>query len=90
MSQDMEDSTPPALPELSFEEAFRRLEETAQALEAGNLTLNKATLLYEEGMNLAKLCNQLLTAAQLKITDLRNTYTDDETTPPPGDEEHLA
>ena len=90
MSQDKEDNTSLARPELSFEEAFRRLEETAQALEEGNLTLDEATRLYEEGMNLAKLCNQLLTATQLKITELRNAYPDDETTPPPGNEEYLA
>ena len=90
VNQHIEDSTPPTQPEMSFEEAFRRLEETAQVLEAGNLTLDEATRLYEEGMNLAKLCNHLLTATQLKITELRNAYSNDETDAPPENEEYLA
>ena len=45
---------------LSFEEAFTRLEEKVQALEAGGLTLAEATSLFEEGMHLARLCNELL------------------------------
>jgi exodeoxyribonuclease VII small subunit len=56
----------------SFEDAFRKLEETAQALEQGSLSLSEATSLYEQGMKLAQLCNELLTKAELKITQLKN------------------
>ncbi|MBM3925787.1 MAG: exodeoxyribonuclease VII small subunit [SAR202 cluster bacterium] len=56
----------------SFEEAFRKLEETAQALEQGSLSLSDATTLYEQGMRLAQVCNDLLTRAELKITQLKN------------------
>jgi len=59
---------------LSFEAAFLRLEETAQTLEAGNLTLEDATRLYEEGMKLAHRCNQLISTTQLKIGQLREKY----------------
>jgi len=90
MNHDMEDKTPLTQPGLSFEEAFRRLEETAKALEAGNLTLDEATRLYEEGMNLAKLCNRLLDATQLKITQLRNAYARDEITSDVEDEDVVA
>ncbi len=59
---------------LSFEEAFARLEKTVQALEQGGMPLEEATRLYEEGMLLAKQCNQLLAATELKVTRLRNAY----------------
>jgi exodeoxyribonuclease VII small subunit len=60
--------------EPSFEEAFRKLEETVQALEGGNLTLAQATSLYEEGMRLAKVCSQRLDAAELKISELQASF----------------
>ncbi len=59
---------------LSFEEAFRRLSEMASSLEDGGLTLAEATGRYEEGMRLVQRCNQLLDEAQLKITDLKDSY----------------
>ena len=90
MAQDIENNDPLIQPELSFEEAFRRLEETALTLEAGNLTLDEATRLYEEGMNLAKLCNRHLNATQLKITQLRNTYSDHNVAPTLDEEDDLA
>ena len=61
---------------LSFEEAFDRLGETVQALEEGGLTLEAATDLYEEGMRLVQLCNRLLSAAELKVTQLKDAYSD--------------
>ncbi len=75
---------------MSFEEAFRKLEETAQALEEGNLTLDEATRLYEEGMSLAKLCNRLLSATELKITELKNTYSEETADVPVEDQGYLA
>ncbi|MBM4405399.1 MAG: exodeoxyribonuclease VII small subunit [Chloroflexi bacterium] len=60
--------------EPSFEEAFRRLEETVQALEGGNLSLAQATSLYEEGMRLAKVCSQRLDTAELKISELQAAF----------------
>ena len=58
----------------TFEEAFTRLEETVQALEAGSLTLTEATRLYEEGMRLARVCNELLSATELRITRLQSSF----------------
>ena len=57
--------------ELSFEEAFQKLEETVRILETGGLKLEEAIALYEEGMRLAKLCNECLDAAELKMTQLQ-------------------
>ena len=59
---------------LSFEDAFRRLEETAASLEEGGLTLEEATARFQEGMDLVRHCNQLLGNAELKITELKDSY----------------
>ena len=56
--------------ELSFEQAFQRLEETVRALEAGGLSLAEMLSLFEEGMRLAKLCNRELDAGELKVSQL--------------------
>jgi exodeoxyribonuclease VII small subunit len=63
------------VPNLSFEDAYTRLEETVRALESGELTLEAATDLYEEGMRLVRLCGGLLSEAELKMTKLREVHT---------------
>jgi len=59
---------------LTFEEALERLDQTVQALEAGGLTLEEATNRYEEGMKLARLCSEMLAAAELKISRVQTAY----------------
>jgi exodeoxyribonuclease VII small subunit len=58
----------------SFEDSFRRLNEMAEQLEAGGLTLAEATSRFEEGMKLVQTCNELLNNAELKITELKESY----------------
>ncbi|MCH7736703.1 MAG: exodeoxyribonuclease VII small subunit [Chloroflexi bacterium] len=58
----------------SFEDSFRRLNEMAEQLEAGGLTLAEATSRFEEGMKLVQTCNELLNNAELKITQLKESY----------------
>ena len=58
----------------SFEDSFRRLNEMAEQLEAGGLTLAEATSRFEEGMKLVQTCNELLNNAELKITELKEAY----------------
>jgi exodeoxyribonuclease VII small subunit len=58
----------------TFEEAFTELRETVQALEAGNLSLEEATKLFDNGMRLAKSCNELLSAAELQISRLQRSF----------------
>lgn len=60
--------------ELSFEEGLNRLEKIVQTLEAGGLSLEEAISLFEEGMQLAKICNQRLDAAELKISQLQTAF----------------
>ena len=67
---------------LSFEESFRRLEETAESLEAGGLTLAEAIERYEVGMTLVQRCNRLLDETELRITSLKDAYEK----PPAGTE----
>lgn len=52
---------------MSFEQAYRALEETVQRLEAGNLPLEEAVALYQRGMELAKQCNVQLDNVELRI-----------------------
>jgi exodeoxyribonuclease VII small subunit len=54
----------------SFEQAFRDLEVTVQRLESGDLTLEEAIGLYEQGMRLAQACNDALDAAELRVEQL--------------------
>lgn len=58
---------------LSFEEAYNKLEETVQKLEAGNLPLEEALALYEQGMILARHCGVQLDNAELTIKRLTPT-----------------
>lgn len=62
--------------DLSFEAAFQLLSQKVQALEKGGLSLDEATRLFEEGMELAKRCSQLLSQTELKIEQLRETYAE--------------
>ena len=63
----------------SFEDSFHRLNEMAGQLEAGGLTLAEATSRFEEGMKLVAFCNELLSNAELKITELKETHRAAET-----------
>ncbi len=55
---------------LSFEEAFKELEDTVQRLEGGGLTLDESIALFERGTKLAQHCGQQLDDAELKVSQL--------------------
>jgi len=55
---------------LSFEEAFVQLEAAVAALQDGNMPLERALHYYEEGMKLARHCNELLQKAELHVQQL--------------------
>ena len=55
---------------LSFEEAFKELEDTVQRLEGGGLTLDESIALFERATKLAQHCGQKLDDAQLKVSQL--------------------
>lgn len=58
------------LEKLSFEEAYHALEDAVRHLEEGDLTLEEAIALYEQGMQLARRCNDILDAAELQVQKL--------------------
>ena len=74
MADTQEPQSQENLETLSFEEAFQRLNEMAESLDDGGLSLADATARYEEGMNLVRRCNQLLDEAELKITNLKDSF----------------
>ncbi len=56
--------------ELTFEEAFRRLETIVQTLEKGESTLGESIKAFEEGMELAKFCSKKLSEAEIRLQQL--------------------
>ena len=56
--------------DLTFEQAFKELEETVAKLEDGDLPLEAALALFERGQQLSAYCSRLLEQAELKVTQL--------------------
>ena len=54
----------------NFEESMKKLEEIVTELENGNLNLDESVNKFEEGMKIAKQCNNILETAEKKITIL--------------------
>jgi exodeoxyribonuclease VII small subunit len=52
---------------MTFEEATARLEEIVKSMENGKIPLEQSLSLFEEGVTLVKLCNELLDEAQQKV-----------------------
>lgn len=55
---------------IDFEEAMIKLEQIANELEKGNLTLDDSVKKFEEGMELSKQCSQILEQAEKRISIL--------------------
>ncbi len=73
-----------AIAELSFEEAYDRLEDVLSRLQMGNMTLDDSIAAFEEGMALAAHCQALLDAAELRVEQLeRAAPADDSDDEPP-------
>ena len=58
--------------DINFEQAMKQLEEIANELEKGNLTLDESVNKFEDGIKLSKKCNDFLNSAEKKITMLIN------------------
>lgn len=61
----------------SFEEALKRLEEIVKELEDESISLEKSIELYEEGIELSKLCTQTLEEAELRIQKVAEQHADE-------------
>ena len=55
----------------TFENKLKRLEEISELLESEEIDLEKSITLYEEGINLSKVCIDELKNAEIKITKLK-------------------
>lgn len=67
--------------ELAFENALAELEKRVRALEAGDVPLDDALTLYEEGVQLARSCHELLEAADQRVAQLARGQSGIEETP---------
>lgn len=56
---------------INFESAMERLEKITQELNREGITLEESLALYEEGVKLAKVCNQVLEDTERKIKILQ-------------------
>ncbi len=56
--------------ELTFEQAYGQLERITRDLEGGDLPLEAALALFEQGAKLAELCDRLLHAAELRVRQI--------------------
>ena len=65
------DDQSPAEQPMNFEDAFTRLESVVRRLESGQMSLDQSTALFEEGMQLAKICTEMLNGAEMKIKRLQ-------------------
>jgi exodeoxyribonuclease VII small subunit len=54
----------------SFEASLKRLEAIVESLESGEVPLEKAMELYEEGIQLSKVCGEKLRATELRLKKL--------------------
>ncbi len=58
--------------DLSFENAYAKLEEIAQKLNSNDISLDQAIALYEQGMKLTKFCTETLENAKQRIEVLKS------------------
>lgn len=55
---------------MTFEQSVTRLEEIVRQMENGDVALEEALKLFEEGTALAASCNKLLDNAELKVLQM--------------------
>ncbi|MGE5590246.1 MAG: exodeoxyribonuclease VII small subunit [Bacillota bacterium] len=55
---------------MSYEQALERLEQVVRELEQGDLSLDASLELFQEGVELTRLCSQMLDEAERKIEKL--------------------
>lgn len=55
---------------MTFEQSIKRLDEIVHQMERGDVPLEEALSLFEEGTSLVKSCTKLLDEAELKIVQL--------------------
>lgn len=71
----------PGEPRLSFEQALQRLEAIVRELESGDLSLDRALALFQEGVMLTRQCGAQLNEAEARIEKLLEQNGAPTTTP---------
>ena len=66
-------SAPTAENGSSFEESLKKLESIVEAMEADDLPLDQLIQRFEEGASLAKLCQDRLSEAEVKVRTLEES-----------------
>ncbi|WP_088104730.1 exodeoxyribonuclease VII small subunit [Halalkalibacter urbisdiaboli] len=56
--------------ELTFEEAMEKLEEVVEQLEKGDVALEKAISMFQEGMALSKQCHEKLVKVEKQMDQI--------------------
>jgi exodeoxyribonuclease VII small subunit len=64
-------SPSPRTDAMSFESSLKRLEAIVESLESGDVELDRAMELYEEGIRLSQACSEKLRATELRLKKLR-------------------
>lgn len=72
---------------LSFDELLAQLEAVVQRLESDELTLDASIETFERGVRLAARCQQLLSDAELRITEISGEIGETEPYLPDNEEE---
>lgn len=70
----------------SFEDGMTRLGEIVGHLEKGDIPLEDALTLFEEGATLVKLCSGYLEKAEQKVSLLKNNFLTEPNSEPSEDE----
>jgi exodeoxyribonuclease VII small subunit len=74
----------------TFERLYQQLEETVEKLERGGLSLEQSIEQFEQGMTLAKRCQEILDRAEQRIIKLRESFAEPAATEPSLAEAPLA
>lgn len=65
---------------LSFEDALNRLEEIVSELEDESISLEDSIKLYEEGIELSKICAETLEQVELRIEKVHERHNNNKGT----------
>jgi exodeoxyribonuclease VII small subunit len=76
-------------PTLPFEQSLQRLQQIVERLQRDDVPLDEAIALFKEGTDLTTRCDQLLSAAELRVQQLTSAVHERFTSyqPDPFDEE---
>lgn len=65
--------------EISFEEALKQLQSVVDKLEQGDVPLEVAISMFQEGMQLSKICHEKLTNVEKQLEQILNEDEEFET-----------